>query len=213
MSVKLASKVKGLSEPAFRARFGTEEQCVALVIEMRWGRGFACERCGCEKYTRMKSRKHIQCSGCKHQIGFTAGTVFHSTKLPLTTWFQGIYHLTQSKGGISSIELGRRLGVRQATAWLMKQKLMAVMSERDAGKPKMSGRVEIDDAYLGGKRTGGKRGRGAAGKTPFVAAVETTAERKPRRIKLQIGLRNLMSGNSIVTLSSIRAVPVDVGLC
>lgn len=68
----------------------------------------------------------------------------------------------------------------------MKQKLMSAMAERDAGKPKMSGRVEIDDAYLGGVRSGGKRGRGAAGKTPFVAAVETSLDRKPRCLKLQV---------------------------
>lgn len=184
MSIHLASKVRGLSERAFCERFGTEEQCLALLFEMRWGRGFACERCGGATYTRMKCRKQIQCNRCKHQTGFTAGTVFHSTKLPLTTWFQGIYHLTQGKGGISSIELARRLGVRQPTAWLMKQKLMSVMAERDAAKPRMKGRVEVDDAYLGGERSGGKRGRAAAGKTPFIAAVETTAERKPRRIKL-----------------------------
>jgi transposase-like protein len=68
----------------------------------------------------------------------------------------------------------------------MKQKLVTAMEERDAGKPKLSGRVEMDDAYLGGVRSGGKRGRGAAGKTPFVAAVETTLDRKPRRLKLHV---------------------------
>lgn len=184
MSTMLGAKVRGLSEPEFRVRFGTEEQCLELLIQMRWGRGFVCERCGHAGYARMKCRKQVQCNRCKHQTGFTAGTVFHGTKLPLTTWFSAIYHLTQSKGGISSVELARRLGVRQATAWLVKQKLMRAMQDRDEGKPPMSGRVEIDDAYLGGARSGGKRGRGAAGKTPFVAAVETTAERRPRRLKL-----------------------------
>ena len=58
------------------------------------------------------------------------------------------------------------------------------MAAREAEKPKLAGRIEVDDAYLGGERSGGKRGRGAAGKTPFVAAVETTAERKPRRLRL-----------------------------
>jgi hypothetical protein len=156
--------VKGLSEQAFRERFGTEEQCPARLLEMRWGRGFSCERCGCERYTRMRCRRQIQCNHCKHQIGFTAGTVFHSTKLPLTTWFQGLYHLTQCNGGISSIEPARRLGLRQPTAWLIKETLMSVMAERDQRKPKMGGRVEVDDASLGGERTGGKRGRGAAGR-------------------------------------------------
>ena len=184
MSTILAAKVKGLSEPEFLERFGREEQCVDFLVRMRWGRGFSCERCGHTGYARMKCRKQVQCNRCKHQTGFTAGTVFHGTKLPLRTWFLGVYHLSQSKGGISSIELGRRLGVRQATAWLMKQKLMRAMAARDDGKPPLSGRVEIDDAYLGGVRSGGKRGRGAAGKTPFVAAVETTADRRPRRLML-----------------------------
>ena len=87
---------------------------------------------------------------------------------------------------MSSVELARRLGTRQPTAWLLKHKLMAAMQAREAEKPKLQGRVEIDDAYLGGQRLGGKRGRGAAGKTPFVAAVETTAERKPRRLRLTV---------------------------
>ena len=73
--------------------------------------------------------------------------------------------------------------MKQTTAWAMKQKIMQVMHEREAKQP-LSGRVEIDDAYLGGARSGGKRGRGAAGKTPVVAAVETTAERRPRKLKL-----------------------------
>src|SRR3954464_11942740 len=90
---------------------------------------------------------------------------------------------SQSKGGISSIELGRRLGVTQTTAWKIKHKLTQVMMERDAAK-RLSGRVEIDDAYLGGERSGGKRGRGSPGKTPFLAAVETTPEGKTVRLKL-----------------------------
>src|SRR5271168_2234959 len=97
---------------------------------------------------------------------------------------RAMYHMTQSKQGISSIELGRRLGVTQTTAWKIKHKLAQAMMERDATK-QLNGRVELDDAYLGGERTGGKRGRGAPGKTPFVAAVETTPEGKPVRLKLR----------------------------
>jgi hypothetical protein len=63
---------------------------------------------------------------------------------------------------------------------------MRAMAAREAAKPKLAGRVEIDDAYLGGERPGGKRGRGAAGKTPVVAAVETTAERRPKRLRLTV---------------------------
>jgi hypothetical protein len=120
----------------------------------------------------------FQCNACRRQTSPIAGTVFASTHLPLRSWFRAMYHLTQSKQGISSIELGRRLGVTQTTAWKVRHKIAQVMMERDASK-QLGGRVELDDAYLGGERTGGKRGRGAPGKTPFVAAVETTPEGKP----------------------------------
>jgi transposase-like protein len=177
---------RGLSETEFRERLGTEEACRKVLFEMRWREGLTCPVCGGRSFCELKARKVFQCSRCKRQVRLTAGTVFQDTKLPLTTWFAAIYHLTQSKGGISSVELGRRLGVKQATAWLIKHKLMRAMASREAAKPKLAGRVEIDDAYLGGERPGGKRGRGAAGKTPIIAAVETTAERKPKRLRLSV---------------------------
>jgi transposase-like protein len=178
--------VKGLSEAEFRERFGTDEACREALFDMRWRDGLTCPACGGRSFCELTARKVFQCNRCKRQIRLTAGTVFQDTKLPLTTWFQAIYHLTQGKGGISSIGLGRRLGVKQGTAWLMKHKLMRAMAAREATKPRLSGRVEVDDAYLGGERSGGKRGRGAAGKTPIVAAVETTPERKPSRLRLTV---------------------------
>jgi hypothetical protein len=132
----------------------------------------------------VKTRGLYQCSACRRQTSLIAGTIFASTKVPLQTWFRAMYHMTQSKQGISSVELARRLGVTQTTAWTIKHKLAQVMMERDAGK-QLRGRVELDDVYLGGERSGGKRGRGAPGKTPFVAAVETTPEGKPVRLKLR----------------------------
>ena len=126
-------------------------------------------------------------STCYRQASLTAGTIFHSTNLPLTIWFQAIYLITQSKKGISNLELARRLGVTQTTAWKVQQKLAQVMLDREADKP-VGGphmRVEMDDAYLGGARHGGKRGRGASGKTPIVVAVETTAEGRPHRLKIR----------------------------
>ena len=186
MAAGLRRALKGLSEAAFRERFGTEEACRKALFEMRWREGLTCPACGHKRFCQLKTRELFQCNRCKRQVRLTAGTVFQDSKLPLTTWFAAIYHLTQSKNGISSIALGRRLGVRRQTAWLMKHKLMRAMGTREAAKPKLSGRVEIDDAYLGGERSGGKRGRGAAGKTPIVAAVETTAERKPRRLRLTV---------------------------
>ena len=139
-----SQRTKGLSEVAFHEAYGTEEQCRAAVFEWRWGRGWSCPSCGHGGHCYLKMRGRLQCNRCKHQVSVTAGTIFHSTKLPLKVWFLAIYHVSQSKGGISSAELGRRLGVREATAWLMKHKLMAAMQAREEAKPKLKGRIEMD---------------------------------------------------------------------
>jgi ribosomal protein L37AE/L43A len=91
---------KGLSEEAFRARYGTEEQCRAELFSWRWPEGFICPVCQGTVYVEIKHRKLYQCRHCRHQASLIAGTIFHSTKLPLTTWFAAMYHLTQSKKGI-----------------------------------------------------------------------------------------------------------------
>ena len=105
-------RTKGLSEVAFQEAYGSEEQCRAALFEWRWGRGWSCPSCGHGGHCYLKKRAKLQCNRCKHHASVTAGTIFHSTKLPLKVWFLAIYHLSQSKGGISSVELGRRLGVR-----------------------------------------------------------------------------------------------------
>ncbi len=179
---------KGLSERQFRASYGSEEQCRAALIAWRWPDGFLCPRCAGTRCCDIQQRRLYQCAACRHQVSLTAGTIFHATKLALVVWFQAIYLVTQTKKGISSLELSRRLGVTQTTAWKVQQKLAQVMLDREAAKP-VGGpgkRVEMDDAYLGGARRGGKRGRGAGGKTPIVVAVETTAEGRPLRLKLQV---------------------------
>ena len=181
---------KELSEARFDELYGSEDRCREVVFRWRWPQGFVCPGCGGRNHCVIKTRALYQCTSCRRQTSLMAGTIFASTKVPLRTWFRTMYHLTQSKGGISSLELGRRLGVTQTTAWKLKHKLMQVMMERDAGK-RLTGRVEMDDAYLGGERSGGKRGRGAPGKTPIIVAIETTPEGKPVRLKLRrvIGFR------------------------
>ncbi len=176
---------KGLSEDGFDALYGTEEQCHAKLVSLRWPNGFECPECGGQSHCIVKrgGRQLFQCNACRRQTSVKAGTVFASSKLALRLWFKAIYHLTQSKKGISSIELGRRLGVTQTTAWVVKHKLGQVMLERNGAKL-LKGVVQMDDAYTGGERPG-KRGRGAAGKTPFVAAVAVTENGEPDQILLR----------------------------
>src|ERR1700712_191807 len=182
MAGKLASRVRGLSEAQFREACGTEAQCRAVVEKLRWPKGFVCPLCGGCEGKWLSTRPKIQCHACRHQVSLTAGTIFHATKLPLTSWFLAMWLIATAKNGISSVELGRRLGIKQTNAWSLKQKIMAVMAGREDQK-RLDGRIEMDDAYLGGHRPG-RRGRGAAGKQPFVAAGSTRDDRRPRKIKL-----------------------------
>ena len=175
---------KGISLPDYLKLYGTEEQCFEALFYWRWPKGFVCPKCGHGKSCQLTNRKLQQCNQCHHQTSITSGTIFSSTKLPLTTWFLGLYFIVQDKKGISSLELKRCLGISYHAAWRMKQKFMPAMMEREQSKM-LSGFIEIDDAYLGGERSG-KPGRGAEGKTPFVAAVQTTSQRQPETIKLQI---------------------------
>ena len=118
-----------------------------------------------------------QCNGCRHQASLTAGSLFASTKLPLKTWFLAIYLLSQAKTGLSALALKRQVGVSYPTAWLMHQKIMHAMAERE-------GQHQLDDAYLGGERSGGKAGRSSENKVSFVAAVSVDDQGHPQYVKL-----------------------------
>ena len=89
MAAGLRRALKGLSEAAFRERFGTEEACRKALFEMRWRQGLTCPACGHKRFCQLKTRELFQCNRCKRQVRLTAGTVFQDTKLPLTTWFIG----------------------------------------------------------------------------------------------------------------------------
>jgi len=176
---------KGLSLPDFIKDYGTESQCADALYKWRWPEGFRCPACGSSWYTQVKTRKLYQCSSCHHQTSLIAGTIFEQTKLPLTTWFLAIYLITQAKTGLSALALKRQLGVSYNTAWGMKQKIMQVMKERDDQKP-LSGVIQLDDVYWGGERRGGKRGRGSANKTPFVAAVALNEKGHPISMNMNV---------------------------
>ncbi len=175
----------GLSMPDFLKDYGTEGQCEQALEAIRWPSGFGCPRCGRSAHYVLRDgvRKVFQCNACRHQASLIAGTVFQGTKLPLTIWFLAIYLISQAKTGLSALALRRQLGVSYPTAWLIHHKLMQVMAEREE-RYVLEGNVQVDDAYLGGERSGGKVGRGSENKVPFVAAVSLSEDGRPLRIKL-----------------------------
>jgi hypothetical protein len=171
---------RGLSMAEFMEQYGTDAQCEAALVAARWPQGFACPACGGSPSCsfRRQGRPYWQCASCRYQCSAISGTIFESTKLPLTRWFLAMHLLTQAKNNVSALELKRHLGVSYPTAWLVKHKLMEVMRLREDTR-QLSGRVEIDDAYLGGECSDGTTGRGSTNKVPFIAAVQTTEDGKP----------------------------------
>jgi transposase-like protein len=180
----------GVSIPEFLQSFGTEAQCAEAVKAARWPNGFRCPNCHAAEHYVVGhgARKLFQCNACRHQTSLTAGSMMEHTKLPLTIWFLAIYLLSQAKTGLSSLSLKRHIGVSYRTAWLLHQKINRAMAQQE-GTHRLDGAVQLDDAYLGGERSGGKAGRGSENKVPFVAAVSLDAQGHPKYFKL-----NLVSG-------------------
>jgi len=176
---------KGLSLPAFLEQFGTEALCEDALEKARWPDGSRCPCCGQSAHYLLRAgkRKTCQCKDCRLQTSLISGTLFQSTHLALSIWFMAIYLISRAKTNLSALALKRLLGVSYPSAWLMQQKLMQTMAERDALCP-LDGQVQIDDAYLGGELAGGKAGRGPENKAPFVAAVSLDTAGHPLHIKL-----------------------------
>lgn len=174
---------RGMSLTEFTQRFGSEAQCQSVLIALRWPQGFVCPGCGhphASEFVRGGLR-YWQCHECRHQTSLYSGTMFQGTRLPLQKWFLAIYLLTQSKTQIAAMSLMRHLDISWRAAWLLKHKLMETMFRREQARP-LKGMVSVDDAYLGGERAGGKRGRGSENKVPFVAAVELR-DGQPHRVR------------------------------
>ena len=180
MAINKVQFQRGLSMAEFMDRYGDEEQCEQALMVSRWPAGFTCPRCSAPGHTtfRREGLLYMQCSACRHQCSLIVDTIFEHTKLALTRWFLAMHLLTQSKNNVSALELKRHLGVCYKTAWLLKHKLMEVMRLREDSR-QLTGRVEIDDAYLGGVLPGGTTGRGSENKVPFIAAVQTTEAGQP----------------------------------
>jgi len=187
MSMNAIQFQRGLSLAQFQAQYGSEPQCERALVAARWPQGFRCAHCGCKRYFLTRNgqgRQLWECFLCGYQSSSIAGTVMEHTKLPLTVWFVAMYLMTQHKGGISALALKRHLGVSYKSAWLLKHKLMQTMAQHDASY-RLQGRVEIDDAYLGGERAGHiNGGRKAANKSAFVAAVQTRPDGRPLYVHL-----------------------------
>lgn len=152
----------------FESRFSSEEACVEYLIQMRWPDGFVCPACEGRKAWRT-GRLLFHCACCGHQVSVTAGTVFQGTRKPLQMWFRAMWWITIQKNGASAKGLQQNLGLGSyQTAWAWLHKLRRAMIR--PGRDRLSGLVEVDETYVGGREE--IPGRGAQHKTLVVIAVE-----------------------------------------
>ncbi len=162
--------------------YGEENACKALLRDQRWPDGVRCPRCDNKNVYTLRTRPfHWVCKICGGRNGYRFSvitkTIFENTNYPLATWFQVIYLMTQSKNGISALQIHRQIGSGDyRTAWYMCQRIRAAMTYPDMKA--LLGDVEVDETYIGGKahnRHGGKNkmpiGHGTAGKLPVIGAI------------------------------------------
>jgi len=159
----------------FMKRFPDEQACRDTLVRIRWPNGFACPACGSRRYWFIHTRELFECKDCRRQTSLTAGTVMDKTRAPLRAWFGMIYLMARAKSGVSIRGAAEDVEVSYKTAWLMAQKIRAAMAEDDKDRM-LSGVVEVDEAYFGGKKKPGKRGRGASGKVPVMVGVVVDGE-------------------------------------
>ncbi len=162
----------------FFKRFPDDDTCLDHLMKVRHGESVDCQKCGKRgKFHRVKKRPLYECAWCGHQISPMAGTPFERSHTALQKWFYALYMFTTSRHGVAAKELQRQLGVTYKTAWRMGHEIRKYMADVD-GDPPLTGHIEVDEAYLGGKRPKikGFTGRGAKGKTIVMGMLERDGE-------------------------------------
>lgn len=129
--------------------FSDRDICVEYVSKLRWPNGAVCPRCGGTEHSYLSTRRLWKCKSCKRQFSVKVGTIFEDSPLGLDKWLPAIWLAANSKNGISSHELGRSLGITQKSAWFMLHRIRLAM--QTGSFLKLSGEVEVDETYIGGK--------------------------------------------------------------
>ena len=158
----------------FEQRFSSEQACCEYIYQLRWPNGFKYPQCQHQEAWQTE-RGLYHCTKCHCQTSVTAGTIFQDTKKPLQLWFRTMWYITNQKHCVSALGLQKALGLGcYQTAWTWLHKLRVAMVR--PGRDRLSGIVEVDETYVGGKKPV-YRGRGAAGKTLVVIMAQEDGNR------------------------------------
>jgi transposase-like protein len=153
-------------------QYSSEAKCRGYLEALRWPEGVHCPRCQSAKISRITKRDQFDCDSCRYQFSVTVGTIFADSHLPLWKWFLAVYVMGESKKGVSANQLKRMLKVSYKTAWYLCHRIRAAM--RDDVAELLTGIIEADEAYFGGRGSRNPFGRraSAAGKATVLGAVE-----------------------------------------
>lgn len=185
----VVNPVRGVDYPATYQQlltwFPDNQACLDYLTRLRWPEGFVCPACGHREAWRTGSGLWM-CTACQKRTSVTAGTIFHRTRTPLSTWFAAIWMVTSQKNGVSALGLQRVLGFgsyETAWTWLHKLRRAMVRPERD----KLSGIVELDETMIGGVSHG--TGGGYGDKAAVMIAVERNETRRLGRVRMALAQR------------------------
>lgn len=159
----------------FFSRFPDERACLEHIMAVRFGgTALDCPSCGsvAAQFHKLNERRVYACPHCLFQIAPTANTILHDTRTPLVSWFYAMYLFCTTRHGVSGKELQRQLGVTYKTAWRMGMQIRKLTENTENFDALLSGHVEIDEAYVGGRTTGANRGRSTETKTVVVGLME-----------------------------------------
>ncbi len=160
-----------MSLPELMERFNREDKCRAYLEELRWPDGPVCPKCDGDEIVRVGGRERVlRCKSCEHQFTVTVGTIFHDSHLPLSKWFLATYLICASKKGISALQIKGMLRIGgYKTAWYLCHRIRQAMARANGNEAKLSGTVEIDDTWIGGKQEG--VGSGSRGNKTVVVGI------------------------------------------
>lgn len=162
----------------FFKQFSDDDACLEYLMQRRHGEALDCPKCGKHgKFHRIRRHPAYECAWCGFEIFPMVGTMFAKSHVPLQKWFYALYLFTTTRHGVPAKELQRQLGVSYPTALRMAQKIRVHMGTVD-GDPPLTGHVEIDKTYIGGRKPKikGFTGRSAKGKTIVMGILERDGE-------------------------------------